>query len=172
MKKIIAIAALLSFGVAHADESKPHIVLYGGIGDSYRTIGNAKPEQFTTGAIGIFGQGGIGVFGVEWSQEGTQYVHEYGHSQFKTASAYNFIIGMKAVEAKGLRIDVNAILGVRDDTSTCPDSYLGYKCYADQEPSSTYKFNYGALVTASYGHLMLGYRYTPISHQIIFGIRF
>jgi hypothetical protein len=54
----------------------------------------------------------------------------------------------------------------------CADSYLGYECYADEDPTYSYAVNYGALAHLSYKRIMVGARRTGESTQAVLGYLF
>ena len=57
---------------------------------------------------------------------------------------------------------------------TCPagQSYLGYQCYADTDPESHWKLNYGGGVMVHFDRLAFGVRVTGESKTAIVGLNF
>lgn len=90
----------------------------------------------------------------------------------KQATSYNFLIGGNVMDNGRFRADAALLLGARESFADCPDSYLGYQCYADAEPDTDYKGNFGAVVTLSMQSFTIGLRATGESTQILAGFRF
>ncbi len=88
------------------------------------------------------------------------------------ATSYNFLIGKNIVKNENSRFDAAFLVGARESFSSCPSSYLGYQCYADQAPDTGHAINYGAVLTWTYKSLMLGVRLTGESKQALLGLRF
>ncbi|WP_415392214.1 hypothetical protein [Paracoccus sp. SJTW-4] len=61
---------------------------------------------------------------------------------------------------------------MREAAADCPDSYLGFQCYADTDPDTDYKGNFGGVLTVSVDRLTLGLRATGESTQMVAGFRF
>lgn len=51
-------------------------------------------------------------------------------------------------------------------------SYIGFQCYADAEPESSYDFNYGVFGIYHIGNFALGARITGESQQLTSGFSF
>ena len=113
------------------------------------------------------------VLGFDISREGTKLDSTWGQENDIThAFSLNFLLGTNLTRGENSRFDAAVLLGIRNDESSCPPSYLGYQCYADREPDNEYAFNYGGILTFSYKNFMLGVRATGESTQALFGYRF
>ncbi len=113
------------------------------------------------------------VWGLDVSGEGTMLDSTWGQrNSAKQATAFNFLIGKNLNKTENSRIDAAFIAGIREKTSSCPSSYLGYQCYADQKPDTSYGFNGGIALTWIYKSFMVGARFTGESKQALVGIKF
>ena len=84
----------------------------------------------------------------------------------------NLLVGANVIDNGRFKADAAFLVGFRDSSLDCPDSYLGYQCYADEAPTPTYKENLGAVITISFDRFTLGVRATGESTQVIAGLRF
>jgi hypothetical protein len=113
------------------------------------------------------------VWGVDVGGEGYMEDSTWGnYKSSKQATSFNVLFGKNLHTGEGYRIDGTLIAGVREKSSSCSKSYLGYQCYADTAPDTKYSLNYGALLAVSYKSLTLGVRATGESKQVLLGIRF
>ncbi|MTE00945.1 hypothetical protein GIY56_11630 [Paracoccus sp. YIM 132242] len=113
------------------------------------------------------------ILGGDLGQEGTMLDSTWGQDQaVEQATSYNLLAGANVVDNGRFRTDVALLLGVREDTKDCPRSYLGFQCYADSDPETDYKGNFGAVLTVSFDRLTLGVRATGESTQVLAGLRF
>ena len=113
------------------------------------------------------------VWGVDLSAEGTMLDSTWGQNKASSqGTSYNLIFGKNVSKLDSSRIDAAILVGMRETTSDCPRSYLGYQCYADAAPDYSYKLNYGAVITWTHTRLMLGIRATGESTQAIVGYKF
>ena len=113
-------------------------------------------------------------FGFDIAGEGTMLDSTYGQNDaIDQGFSYNFIAATKISGESAWRVDLGLLLGARETSQDCPDSYLGYACYADQTPDAEYEVNYGAVmhITTS-GQATFGFRVTGESTQFIFGFNF
>lgn len=88
------------------------------------------------------------------------------------ATAFNFLIGKNLNRTENSRIDAAFILGIREVSSSCPDSYFGYRCYGNEEPDVSYGFNGGIALTFIYKKFMIGTRFTGESKLGLVGFLF
>lgn len=93
-------------------------------------------------------------------------------SAVSSAMSFNLIYGANVTKDDKSRLDIGALIGVRESFSSCPDSNLGYQCYADQPPTTEYKVNYGVVVTYAYQSTVFGLRATGESVQALVGVKF
>lgn len=113
------------------------------------------------------------ILGFDIAREGTMLDSTWGHDQaLRQATSYNLLVGGNIVDNGRFRTDLALVLGARESFADCADSYLGFQCYADAEPETEYKGNFGALLTVSYDRLTVGLRATGESTQILGGFRF
>jgi hypothetical protein len=88
------------------------------------------------------------------------------------ALSVNLLAGANLVKTDFFKIDAAALLGFREETADCADSYLGYQCYANTAPNLTYNANLGAVINLSIDRYLLGVRATAESTQVSLGMRF
>jgi len=113
------------------------------------------------------------VWGLDVSGEGTMFDSTWGQrNSAQQATSFNFLFGKNLNKTENSRIDAAFILGIRETAQSCPSSYLGYQCYADQEPDTSHGFNGGVALTWIYKNFMVGARITGESKQALVGIRF
>ncbi len=96
----------------------------------------------------------------------------YGGDSLRQALSINDLIGANVYKTSDFRTDALLILGLRESFADCPDSFIGFQCYADQEPEVDYDFNYGALINFSFESVTLGIRATEVSTQAVLGFNF
>lgn len=113
------------------------------------------------------------VWGLDISREGTTLNStSRKNNEIEQGSSFNLLLGTNLLQSDNFRTDLSVILGGRKSAEKCPDSFLGYECYADESPDPSYKFNYGAALTFNYKSLLIGIRKTGESTQGIIGYRF
>lgn len=113
------------------------------------------------------------ILGFDIAREGTMLDSTWGQDEaLRQATSYNLLVGGNIVDNGRFRTDLALLLGARESFADCADSYLGYQCYADSEPDTEYKGNFGALLTVSYDRLTMGLRATGESTQLLGGFRF
>lgn len=71
-----------------------------------------------------------------------------------------------------MRADAMLILGARETFADCPDSFLGFQCYADSDSETEYDVNYGAMVMTTFDTFAIGLRATSESTQVTLGLQF
>lgn len=167
IKAIIATVLLSIFAtVASAD------VIYLGAGGAKTgnpEISDAMP--FSLGYISHAAENTI--LGFDIAQEGTMLDSTWGqNSVVSSALSVNLIYGYKISDNGTSRLDIGGLLGIRQTFSDCPDSYIGYQCYADTAPQTDFTVNYGVVMTYSHNKIMLGLRATGESVQALIGTRF
>ena len=85
---------------------------------------------------------------------------------------FNFLYGFDISKIK-IKLSVGLIIGFIEEEQDCPDSYLGYQCYADESPDTEYGFNGGGFLNYSVSEsLNLGLRATSNSTQLTIGFKF
>lgn len=169
LRGVLAVVAILSAACVQAD-----IIVYGGSGYSTDDVKPTSSDpSMAFGFVGVdLGDSKL-VVGMDVAKEGTKLDSTYGQvNSPKRAVSYNLLIGSNLTKFNEINIDAALIAGFREESDSCPRSYLGYRCYADQAPDSTYVLNYGAAFFASYHNLMVGARITDASTQALVGFRF
>jgi hypothetical protein len=146
---------------------------------AYLGIGPADEATETTVddtpfAIGVLGwtDGSPLVFGVDIAGEGTMLDSTFGQDSFRQAVSLNFLLGTNVTEWDRGRVDAAALIGIRESFADCPDSFLGFQCYADEAPDTEWDINYGGLVAVSFDRVSVGLRVTGESVMAILGVRF
>jgi hypothetical protein len=147
-------------------------VIYGGLGSAKdASFDESGDTPWSVG--GYFGEKYI--VGIDLAGEGTKIdnTNNLGGAVTQGLSV-NAILGVKALNGDDFKVDVGALLGGRHASASCPSgqSYLGYQCYADTDPSVSWEINYGAILTLSYKAGLVGVRATGESTQVVLGIRF
>jgi len=173
MKAFISVALLAVVSIANAATNGENVIyLGGGAAESGPIATTSNKSPFTVGYLKLSNTRDF-VWGLDVSGEGTKLDSTWGQTNaVKQANSFNFLFGKNIGKTENSRYDASLIAGFRHKTSSCPSSYLGYQCYANSEPKTTYAFNYGIALTWSYKSLMLGVRATGESKQALVGIRF
>lgn len=171
--QVFLTAALFAVSAAaYADDSGENLIYIGAGSAQSGDKLKSSSTPISLGYLRISNASDV-VWGFDYSGEGTMLDSTWGmNSSVKQANAFNILIGRNISKNENSRFDAALLLGGRETFSTCPSSYLGYQCYADTAPSTSYKLNYGALVTFTYKSYMLGLRATGESAQAIIGYRF
>jgi hypothetical protein len=164
-----AIAALSIFVASQA--SAQDNIIYGGFGSKSDNVLDDNSTPFAVGLLRLSETSNM-VFGIDIAGEGTKLDSTWGGNNLDQALSVNLLIGGNMFKQPKMRIDGAVILGFRETFSDCPDSFIGYQCYADTPPETEYGLNYGALVTMSLEQFTIGVRATGESTQVIAGIRF
>ena len=114
------------------------------------------------------------VYGFDISGEGTMLDSTYGgNDDLSQGFSFNFLYGFDISQNKNGKLSAGAILGFIETEADCPDSYLGYQCYADTKPDYEYSFNGGGFLNYSLNESVnLGLRATSNSTQLTFGFKF
>ena len=155
--------------IAHAEN-----LIYFGLGSAEEVtvtdISTIKEKPFAAGYFRDLKNNFI--FGFDVAGEGRYLDSTYGQNHFEQATSYNAIIGPKILETETGRLDIGALVGFRNEKIDCPDSYLGFQCYADEDPTVERTLNYGILATYTYTKALVGVRTTGESLQFLIGTRF
>ena len=170
----LSLSVLVSMGGAHAQETGLASNLFYFGGGSADTTDPLKNDD-TPFVIGFMHQpaGKSVVFGFDLAGEGTSIDSTYRQNKnLAQAISYNFLIGTNVVTTGRFKADVALLVGLRQAAADCPDSYLGYACYADTSPVIEYAGNIGAVVTMSFNNIAVGFRATDQSAQVLLGLRF
>lgn len=180
--KAFCLCLPLVLAAAHAQAQEPYapfgqgtmrttVYLGGGKADS----GDPLENDDTPWSIGVMHQleGRKLILGGDIGREGTMINSTWGQDDVPAqATSFNFLLGGNMVETGGFRADAALLLGIRESFADCPDSYLGYQCYADSAPDTEYKGNFGGVLALSFDRFMVGLRATGESTQVIGGFRF
>ena len=147
--------SLIYFGLGQGDDSDPYA------------------SDSTPWAIGFMVRDINGSYGFDIAGEGTMLDSTYGQNEaIDQGLSYNFIAARKISGESEWRTDLGLLFGARETAQDCPDSYLGYACYADEAPDADYEVNYGIVMHITGGETTFGFRVTGESTQIIFGLNF
>lgn len=151
-----------SSNLAKADENGERLIYVGS--------GSAKTGNDKAYALGFMklSNSNERQWGFDVSGEGTM----YHNGSPETANSVNLLVGSKLGQSDFGRVDGAFLIGMRGKSSSCPQSYLGYRCYADQDPSVKFGLNYGVVLTWSYKSILVGIRATGESKQALLGYRF
>jgi hypothetical protein len=113
------------------------------------------------------------IFGFDLAGEGTSLDSTWGMTNEPVqAMSFNFLFGSNVIDDGRIRADAALLIGLRESAADCPDSFLGYQCYADSDPIVEYQANFGAVVNVSFDKLSVGLRATGESTQLLLGMRF
>ncbi|MEY4976625.1 MAG: hypothetical protein RIQ97_1820 [Pseudomonadota bacterium] len=170
----IAVSVLACASMSAMAQALPENVIYFGGGQSAETASATTSTQ-TPGAIGYLHLSATSdtVWGIDIGFEGTMLDSTWGQSRaINQGTSYNLVIGHNLHRSEHGRVDAMLLAGLRETTTSCPRSYIGYQCYADTKPDYEHSFNGGAMVTYSYRNLMVGLRLTSVSRQVVVGLRF
>lgn len=177
--KIIIFAALLLSNRLEAQDSNKKIAsttIYVGSGrgevNTNRVVSNAIP--WTVGFISRFDKKEA-YWGLDISGEGTSINNTSGkRGVVEQGISANFLAGgSKEVTIGGpVAGGIGLLIGMRRTGQSCPDSYLGFRCYADREPTMSYDLNLGAMIHFAVSRATIGARITPVSTQFIAGVNF
>ena len=147
-------------------------LFYVGIGSA---SGGDDENDDTTWSIGILADmENDSILGFDIAGEGTMLDSTYGgYDDLAQGVSYNFLYGIDISENKDNKFHVGVILGFIEEEADCPDSFLGYQCYADQPPDYEYGFNGGGFATYSIDkNINLGLRATSNSTQLTLGFKY
>ncbi len=171
MRVMLAIVAVVGTTVTHAAETGDYLFYFGagaaGEENGVRSDANSASLGFL-----IASKASDIVWGGDISGEGTMLESTWGNTSVTQGISYNFLIGKNLTKSERSRFDMALLVGMRESSSSCPKSYLGYQCYAGKAPDIGYEFNYGAVATWTYRRILLGVRVTGQSRQALIGLRF
>ena len=147
-------------------------ILYFGMGDSKTASSTQNGDTpFSFGYLGLKDEGIS--YGFDIGFEGTVLDSTYRQNSVPNqAKSYNLIVATNLSNTGSRRLDVGALIGFRESTKDCPNSYLGYACYANTTPDIDYEMNFGGIVTYSFESFSLGLRAASESSQFLIGTRF
>ena len=112
-------------------------------------------------------------WGVDVAGEGTMLDSTYDRDNaIKQALSFNIIGAANLSRAPNWRLDLGLLAGFRQTSKDCPDSYLGYACYADEAPDTDYSGNFGGVLFIGYKSLSIGVRATGESTMVTLGLNF
>lgn len=170
--KYFTLLLLLFSGLTQAQDVQNARIFYGGVG--------SNSEEFAPSAAWSIG----GIFftetylwGADLAGEGYSLDSTYGQNEAtESALSLNLLWGKQISR----NFSLLGLIGVRDETSECQQqSFLGFQCYADEDPEVSYTVNYGvhAIYTVSSYQLFrkefsLGLRVTGESTQLTLGFTY
>ena len=150
-----------------------NIVYFGaGAAKDKKTSTTTDKTPFSIGYLSIREDRNL-VWGLDYSREGSVLDSTYSQrNAVKQSNSYNLLLGRNLSKFESGRLDVALLLGAREKTKDCPNSFLGYQCYANTEPNVEHSFNFGVVATWSFSKLTIGIRATGESTQAMMGVRF
>lgn len=161
------------FGAMPVEDTTGRSTFYIGGGNS-RNDGEFESDS-TPYSIGFMHQVADSklIFGGDIGREGTLLDSTYRRNDsISQATSFNLLLGANLVDVGRFKTDAALLVGVREEAVDCPDSFLGFQCYANSDPETEYTGNFGAVITLSYDKVSLGVRATSESTQVLAGIRF
>jgi len=175
--KIFSLALLSIFifaqSLAAQDNFNKNNVFYVGVGSS---SGGDDENDDMPWSLGILHNSPTSdrVYGFDISGEGTMLDTTYGgYDDLAQGFSFNLLYGFDTSEDKDDKLSAGLIIGFIEEEQDCPDSYLGYQCYADESPDTEYGFNGGGFINYSVNEsLNLGLRATSNSTQLTIGFKF
>ena len=150
-------------------------VIYGGLGEGDLETDTKNGDM--PWAIGGLAYAPTGTFyGFDIGGEGTSIDSTYRNTEVPVqANSFNAILGRSLGGASadgGVSLDVGILLGFRETAADCPDSFVGFRCYADRDPDYDHTLNRGAILLVRFDEAVIGLRSTSASQQIVFGLSF
>ncbi len=163
---MLSVLFLAASSQAHADVGEN--VLFAGSGSGKE----AGSKAYSLGYLRVSNSTDR-VWGIDVGGEGFMEDSTWGnYKASKQATSFNVLFGKNLQSGESYRIDGTLVAGIREKSSSCPKSYLGYQCYANSTPDTKYSLNYGALLAVSFKSLTIGVRATGESKQAFLGIKF
>lgn len=175
--KLKTIAAIVTISVpflsAYADENGQNVFYLGsGVAKSGDVATTSNKSPFTVGYLRLSNVTDA-VIGGDISGEGTMLDSSWGQNRaVKQATSFNLLLGKNLGRTENSRFDASLILGIREKTLSCPASYLGFQCYANSAPSTSYAFNGGVTLTMTFQSVLIGLRAASESTQVLVGYKF
>ena len=171
---LIVLASLIfTDNVTAQDYSEKNNVFYIGLGTA---SGGEDENDDMPWSLGVLHNSSTSdrVYGFDISGEGTMLDSTYGgNDDLSQGFSFNFLYGFDISQNKDGKLSAGAVLGFIETEADCPDSYLGYQCYADTKPDYEYSFNGGGFLNYSLNESVnLGLRATSNSTQLTFGFKF
>ena len=170
LKKILFAAAASVIASATPLLAQSTLYFGGGINNNADEL-ERDDTPFVVGILAHSPTGNL-LIGGDIAGEGEMLDSTYGTNAIRQAFSFNGLIGSTLSQSQTTKVDAAFILGVRETFSDCPDSFLGYQCYADEPPETEYTFNYGALVSISFNNIAVGLRMTEVSTMATVGFSF
>ncbi len=108
--------------------------------------------------------------GFDVAGEGVYANRTAGEYELKRAYSFNLLVGLRSHNTNGWRVGLDALLGARVTNRECPASYIGFECYAGQDPEVSFGLNAGGIAHVSFQKLFVGARVTGESSQLLLGV--
>lgn len=172
LKLTLALALAVLFAPSAFAQSGPSVLVYLGTGanNESETL-ELDDAPFVVGVTMLAGNAPLSL-GFDLAGEGEMLDSTYGTNAIRQALSFNLLLGTNLYNSIGFRADASLILGMRETFSDCPDSFIGYQCYADEPPETDYDFNYGGMLNLTFDRFSVGVRATEVSTQAVVGIAF
>lgn len=175
MKKLLSFFLVLAstqvFFTSQAFATSERHSIYVGTGSV--DSGDPNKSDHTPWSLGYFVSGTNNFFGIDIAGEGTSLNNTSGKvNVVEQAFSMNLIAGRNLYIGNNWRAGLGVLVGFRDTGKSCPDSYLGYECYADQKPKTEHDINYGTILHLKFKQALVGIRASGESTQMILGVAF
>jgi len=171
--KILIVGLLFIVQPSFAQAPNSSNSLYLGMGSADDS--NPYESDDTPWALGwIHHSGGSNTsWGVDIAGEGTMLDSTYDNvNAIEQGISFNLIGATNLSKTPYWRVDLGLLAGFRQTAQECPDSYIGFQCYADEPPDADYSFNYGGVLFIGYKSLSIGFRATGESNMVTLGLNF
>lgn len=171
--RFIGVLALTVVVVSELPAQAAQHVLFGGLGAA--AGGNPSEYAGTPWVVGYtYRTTKKPVYlGFDIAGEGTSLNNTSGMDDVvEQGISFNFLIGGSTAFWTHWRAWGGALVGFRQTGKSCPDSYLGYECYADEDPDVDYGANIGVTGNLAFKKLLVGARLTGESTQYVVGVVF
>lgn len=171
------LTSLLLAGVVSAQEAPDQIPTNNSAGLILLGVGSNSDDDddssdSTAWSLGyLAANSGSGYrLGFDISGEGTLLDSTYNQDEaIDSGFSFNLLVGGDVAS----NFSAGVLLGAIETSQECAkQSYIGFECYADEDPESSYDFNYGVFGIYHMGGFALGARITGESQQLTIGFSF
>lgn len=172
MNMISAAAVGIAVGCATMAQAQQLGAIYAGTGAANEEADLLIDDApFVVGVL-FYRPGQTLVFGADIAAEGEMLDSTFGSESLRQAYSFNALIGGNLYQTDTFRSDLSVIIGARETFADCPDSFLGFQCYADAPPTTEYTANYGLMLSFAWDLALFGVRVTDQSTQAVIGLAF
>lgn len=176
MKRIPALLLLTGcMGLSLHAQTQPRNVLFVGVGHTLWRPDSTRSDQIPW-SIGYLHSTSSFFVGFDFAGEGTMLDNTTGkNNEVHQGLSLNLLAGKNIPLGANARIGVGILAGARMTGKSCAgigNSYLGFQCYADQDPAEEYALNYGAVLHLTVRRVLFGARVSGESVQGMLGVAF